>query len=173
MSLTILRPLIYVLPAYIANCTPVFVGGGPPLDFGRNFIDGKRIFGDNKTIRGLIGGIFLGTLIGFILPLLFPLVHLPTLTFSDALLLALLLSLGTHAGDLFGSFIKRRLNMKPGAPAPILDQLGFLIFALAFALPFFPYLTLMEIIVVVVITLIIHPLSNLIAYILKLKDKPW
>ena len=31
-----------------------------PIDFGKNFPDGKRIFGDNKTFKGFVGMIFLG-----------------------------------------------------------------------------------------------------------------
>jgi len=173
LALSILRALVYILPAYIANSTPVLVGGGPPLDLGRNFIDGRRIFGDNKTIRGFVGGIILGTLTGFLLPLIYPLVNLAVLSLTDYLILAFLLSIGTHAGDLLGSFIKRRLNLRPGAPFPIMDQIGFIILAIAFAWPIYPLITLFEVIVVILITLAIHPASNIVAYLLGLKDEPW
>lgn len=158
--------IIYILPAYVANASPTVLGGGPPIDMGRNFFDGKRIFGDNKTIRGLIAGILCGTLTGLIIPLF------ASISLYDSLLRAFLLSVGTHIGDLFGSFIKRRLNLPPGASAPVLDQLGFLVFALLITLPFYP-LELMAIIFLVFLTLILHPLTNLIAYLLKLKDKPY
>ena len=29
-----------------------------PIDLGKNFVDGKRIFGDNKTYKGLVGYVF-------------------------------------------------------------------------------------------------------------------
>ena len=169
----LLRGLAYILPAYIANSSPVIVGGGKPLDLGKNFIDGRRIFGDNKTIRGLVGGIFFGTLCGFLLPFIFPPLGIPKLIFLQSIFLAFLLSVGTHIGDLLGSFIKRRLNLKPGAPAPILDQIGFIVFAILLAYPFYPLIQVLEIVIVIILTLIVHPLSNVIAYILGLKDKPW
>ncbi len=171
--LNILRALVYILPAYIANSTPVIVGGGLPLDFGKNFIDGKRIFGDNKTIWGFFGGILLGTLTGILLPVIFPLVGLGEISIVDALLLAFLLSIGAHAGDLLGSFIKRRLNLKPGAPFPVMDQIGFVLLALLFAWPIFPLISYLEIMICIFITLVVHPASNLIAYLLGLKNEPW
>lgn len=58
----------FILPAYAANGLAVVFGKGSrlnkPLDFGHNFIDKRRIFGDGKTFRGLIGGVAFGTLIG-------------------------------------------------------------------------------------------------------------
>jgi len=35
----------FFLPAYFANATPVVLGGGTPIDLGRNFLDGRRILG--------------------------------------------------------------------------------------------------------------------------------
>lgn len=171
--MSILRGLVYIIPAYIANSTPVFVGGGTPLDLGKKFRDGRRIFGDHKTIRGLVGGIIAGILISFLLPYLFPLVGIAKIGFIDALFLGLLLSLGTHTGDLLGSFIKRRLDLRPGSPAPILDQAGFVFFAFLFAYPFYPLIGLWDVIIIILITLLIHPVSNVIAYLLKLKEEPW
>ena len=56
--------LIFILPAYIANSTPVIFGGGTPMDFGRKAWDRKRCLGDGKTWRGFIAGIAMGTLAG-------------------------------------------------------------------------------------------------------------
>ena len=42
----------FIFPAYCANAVPVMAGGGPPLDFGKAFWDGRPIFGKNKTFRG-------------------------------------------------------------------------------------------------------------------------
>ena len=57
---------LWVLPAYVANAVPVLLGGGKPLDFGKKFSDGTRIFGDGKTIRGCFAGIVAGSFIGFV-----------------------------------------------------------------------------------------------------------
>ena len=59
--------VIFALPAYIANMAPVFLGGGPPMDGGRLWKDGKRILGPGKTWRGFFGGIFAGSLTGALL----------------------------------------------------------------------------------------------------------
>ncbi|MEX0567885.1 MAG: CDP-2,3-bis-(O-geranylgeranyl)-sn-glycerol synthase [Candidatus Njordarchaeota archaeon] len=173
LATSILHGLAYVLPAYLANSSPVFVGGGPPLDKGKNFFDGRRIFGDHKTIRGFLGGILIGTISGLLLPYIFSVLNIAYLSYIDGLLLALLLSLGAHIGDLLGSFIKRRLNLKPGAPAPFLDQAGFIIFAFIIAYPLYPLITMIEVVIIILITLIVHPVSNIVAYLLGLKDKPW
>ncbi len=162
----IYRSLIYILPAYIANASPTILGGGTPVDLGKNFIDGRRIFGDHKTIRGLISGIVMGTLTG---PFLYLIGLEPDIT--NSFLRALLLSIGTHIGDLTGSFIKRRMNLKPGESAPILDQLGFLIFALILSTPIYPIDVSMAI-TLIVITLILHPITNLIAYKAKIQEAP-
>jgi len=54
-----------ILPAYIANASAVLVGGGTPIDFGKNWKDGKRILGDGKTWKGLIIGTLVGMIGGF------------------------------------------------------------------------------------------------------------
>jgi len=47
--------LWFILPAYIANGTPVVLGGGPPIDGGKGLSDGYRIFDDvadtGKTLK--------------------------------------------------------------------------------------------------------------------------
>ncbi|MFA7152528.1 MAG: CDP-archaeol synthase, partial [Methanoregulaceae archaeon] len=35
-----------MLPAYVPNSVAAATGGGTPIDLGRNFSDGRRIFGD-------------------------------------------------------------------------------------------------------------------------------
>ena len=115
----IVYPLLFILPAYIANGAPVLFGGGAPLDMGKRFRR-RRIFGDNKTIRGtafmMVGAIVVG------------LAEYPILHFM--VYISILLGIGTIAGDLLGSFIKRQMRMNPGRSLPIMDQYGFFIFAI-------------------------------------------
>ncbi|HKZ42688.1 MAG TPA: CDP-archaeol synthase, partial [Candidatus Hodarchaeales archaeon] len=94
------------------------VGGGPPMDGGRNWRDGKRVFGDGKTWRGFIGGVIIGSLAGLVQSLIEQ--------NPSAILRGFLLSFGALLGDLTGSFIKRRLDIERGQPALGMDQLGFL-----------------------------------------------
>ncbi|MFW9926335.1 MAG: CDP-2,3-bis-(O-geranylgeranyl)-sn-glycerol synthase [Candidatus Thorarchaeota archaeon] len=171
------------LSAWIANATPVLGGGGRPIDGGRVFRDGNRILGDGKSVRGFIVGVFFGTLVGvgqFIAaPYLRPiLAQFVTVTPEmDSVLFisipaAFLLSFGALTGDLVGSFIKRRVNVKSGDPSPFLDQLGFIIMALIFV---FPLMVPDSIFVITLIltTLGIHWLSNALGYLLGLKKNPW
>jgi CDP-2,3-bis-(O-geranylgeranyl)-sn-glycerol synthase len=83
-----------------------------------------------------------------------------------------MLCLGTMFGDVTGSFIKRRIGIKPGDPALLLDQLGFLIFAFVFAGTVTPIDTGIMILLVV-LTPIFHFLTNFFGYTLKLKEHPW
>lgn len=68
------------MPSYISNAAMVIVGGGKPVDGGRDLIDGRRLFGDHKTWRGLIfGPLLLGIPISiavfFIFIALWPYIH--------------------------------------------------------------------------------------------------
>jgi CDP-2,3-bis-(O-geranylgeranyl)-sn-glycerol synthase len=158
----IIYPILYILPAYIANGSPVIFGGGPPLDFGKRLF-GKRILGDNKTIRGTVMGILCGAAVGvFEYP-----------AFPYMIPIAIALSIGTIAGDSAGSFIKRRLNIKPGSSIPLMDQYGFYIFALLFAYPFGHMPGLYGLIFITVLTGIIHYATNVGAHRLRLKKVPW
>ncbi|TXT59006.1 MAG: conserved membrane protein of unknown function [Promethearchaeota archaeon] len=53
--------LLFIVPGYLSNAGMVIVGGGKPIDGGKYWRDGRRIFGDHKTINGFIKGpLFIG-----------------------------------------------------------------------------------------------------------------
>jgi CDP-2,3-bis-(O-geranylgeranyl)-sn-glycerol synthase len=164
----IIYPIIYIFPAYTANALPVLLGGGAPLDFGKT-LDGRRIFGQNKTIRGLFAGLVGGSLIGPIEYLLFG--------FGYMIPIAIAMSLGAMFGDLFGSFIKRRFGVKSGSSAPMLDQYGFFFFAMLFAYAANSAeligLGIAGLLFITILTGALHVLTNIGAYRLKLKRVPW
>jgi len=160
----ILYPIIYIFPAYAANGAPVLFGGGNPLDFKKK-INGKRIFGDNKTINGTAYALIAGIAAGALESLIFGLPYL--------LPLSILLASGAVFGDLIGSFVKRMLGMKSGASFPVMDQYGFVIFALAFAFRAGHLPTLYGLIFILIITGLLHVLTNVGAHRLRLKSVPW
>jgi len=58
---TLIFSLLLIVPAYISNAGMVLVGGGKPIDNRKMFMDGRRLFGDHKTWKGLIlGPLFIG-----------------------------------------------------------------------------------------------------------------
>jgi len=166
---SILWAFWYILPSYFANASPVLVGGGRPIDGGRNWRDGRRLLGDGKTWRGLFGGVAVGTIVGAIQYFITPGFYG---SLRAALLLAFLLSFGALVGDLVGSFIKRRLDLPRGYPAVGLDQLGFLISALAFA---YPVRTVSsgQMLALLILTPLIHWSANYFAYRMGWKSVPW
>jgi CDP-2,3-bis-(O-geranylgeranyl)-sn-glycerol synthase len=162
LYLYIIYPIIYIFPAYAANGAPILFGGGKPLDNGRK-INSKRIFGDNKTIRGSISSILAGIAVGLIE---YPFLHY-------MLPIAILLTIGANFGDLLGSFIKRRLRIRHGKSFPIMDQYGFFIFAILFAIPLGHLPNIYGIIFLIVLTGVAHILTNRGANKLGLKAVPW
>jgi CDP-2,3-bis-(O-geranylgeranyl)-sn-glycerol synthase len=163
--------IAFVLPAYFANAAPVIARGKTVVDLGRNFVDGRRVFGDGKTFKGLAAGIVVGTFTGVLLALSSEF-FLPGLDFRAKVTIGFLLSIGTMAGDLAGSFLKRRIGIQSGSQHEFFDQLLFLGGALLFAaLLYLPQAT--EIAILVGLTYVLHKLFNVIAHALKLKKVPW
>jgi CDP-2,3-bis-(O-geranylgeranyl)-sn-glycerol synthase len=164
MELTILivEALKFIFPAYCANATPVLAGGGRPIDFGKNFLDGKRFFGKNKTFRGFFFGLAIGGAVGIT----------ETFLFGYPLLFGVISPLGALLGDLMGAFLKRRLGISPGDLLPIVDQIDFVAGAVLFSLPLgIVYWELAA--TVLIITPPLHLLTNYLAHKLRLKSNPW
>jgi CDP-2,3-bis-(O-geranylgeranyl)-sn-glycerol synthase len=158
----IIEAIKFIFPAYCANAIPVITGGGYPVDFGKNFFDGKPIFGKNKTLLGFFYGLVVGTVVGLV----------ESIVFGYPLLFGLVLSLGALLGDLTGAFVKRRLGLAPGALLPVIDQVDFIVGAIVFSF-FIMTLSWELILVVLIISPPIHLLTNFAAYKLGFKSNPW
>ena len=154
--------LLFIFPAYCANAVPVLAGGGTPMDFGKIFFDGKRIFGSHKTFRGFFFGLAIGILVGIV----------EFLIFGYPVLFIILPPLGALVGDLLGSFAKRRIGISPGGLFPIVDQIDFVIGALLFSIPL-SILTWELALAIILITPPIHLLTNYVAFKMGLKKHPW
>ncbi len=163
--------MAYIFPAYATNGAPVIfvrlVKNPHPLDGGTLFLDGKRILGDGKTLEGLISGLIAGIIAGFVLTLLQAFLYRCFLEF-------VLLCIGAIVGDIFGSFIKRRIGIKRGGAAPILDQLGFLFFSIATAWSVMGppiWVDELSIIFLILLTFFLHLGTNAAAYLIGLKER--
>lgn len=168
----LLAMIAFLLPCYFANAAPVVLGGGARMDFGIKLPDGEALLGKTKTIRGFLGGIGIGIVVAGVISILFP-----TLIFGDQKILFLsgvLLSIGALVGDAVGSFIKRRVGIGSGKPLIFVDQLDFIAGALVFAYPVANSVyTIESIIFMVVLTYVLHVISNAAANKLGLKKVPW
>jgi CDP-2,3-bis-(O-geranylgeranyl)-sn-glycerol synthase len=162
----IVEALIFIFPAYCANATPVLAGGGTRMDFGKNFVDGKRILGNNKTFRGFFFGWGVGVGVGLVEGFVFGFQTLPVL-------FCILIPFGALVGDLVGAFIKRRLDIAPGGLLPVVDQVDFVVGAIVFSLPLWLAAGWPVAVAALLITPPIHLFTNYLAYKLKLKKHPW
>ena len=147
MSFVFLLKILYLLlPGAIANMTPVFVRKikflDYPLDFNLKFF-GKRLFGKNKTFRGLIFGILASILIVLLQSFLYKYKNFYDISFVgynniNIFGFGFLIGFGVLFGDLAGSFVKGRFGFKPGEHFFVLDQInGGIGFGLFVVLPYF------------------------------------
>jgi CDP-2,3-bis-(O-geranylgeranyl)-sn-glycerol synthase len=167
----ILAALWFIFPAYCANGAPVIFGGGKAMDFGKNFVDGKPLFGSHKTFRGFFAGILIGTFVGLVQTILYEQVLFQySSQFQYSILLGFMISIGAVTGDLVESCIKRRINRNPGSDLPIADQLDFVLGALLFSIPVSPP-TLVHVIIILLITIPTHYVTNFGATLLNMKNK--
>jgi len=156
------EPLWFILPAYMGNTTPIFVKKlkflNFPVDFGLKF-KGRRLFGANKTWRGL----FFGSLAGII-----------TSFFQGrGIIVGFVLGCGALMGDLLGSFIKRRLNMSPGQPHVLLDQTPYVLVPIVLYALFWPYpLNFGQTLFLILFSLWAHRASNVLYFKIGLKEVP-
>src|SRR6478672_7160664 len=148
----------------LANGTPIVAKKifGPrcsfPLDAGTIFFDGRPLFGPSKTIRGILISVLVTT--------------------ASAPLIGLDLTIGAivagaaMAGDLFSSFLKRRLNLPPSSQAMGLDQVPESLFPLLACRDMLS-LSYIEIFVAVWLFFVGELAISRILYMLRLRDQPY
>lgn len=129
-----------------------------PLDGGLRLRDGAPLFGDAKTIRGVVASLGCSA------------VAAPLLGFDW--LLGVGFAAASLAGDLLSSFLKRRRRLAPHAEAFGIDQvpealLPLVIFRWELAL------TLLEIVVLVAAFVALASLLSQLLYRLNIRDRPY
>jgi CDP-archaeol synthase len=156
-----------------------------PVDQGRSF-RGLRIFGANKTYRGIVV-ISLATGLGFYLQAIvlhrIPTVqHIELFDYSPAksLFLGLAVGLAAMLSELPNSFIKRQLDIAPGASARglkialfyTLDQIDFL-FGSWLVLSLEVHVTAGRLIWSAVLIFISHQILTSFGYLLGMRSTPY
>jgi CDP-2,3-bis-(O-geranylgeranyl)-sn-glycerol synthase len=171
------RLLLFILPAYIANASPVLLGGRWPIDGGVRAYDKRPWLGNSKTWLGLVAGLSCGLLTAVLLAHILPGTEYDLWGGQSYyyLLAGLLLSAGTMVGDVVGSFLKRRWGFSSGQPSFILDQLTFLLFALLFVLPLQPHFLFQPaaLLFLLIVTYALHRFANTLAHGVGIKRVPW
>ena len=111
MTVEFLQLLLLII---IANAAPILLrvllndGFNLAVDFGYRLPDKRHIFGPSKTWRGIFAAVAATSAAAWLLG------YLPQK--------GLLIAIYAVFGDLFSSFIKRRLAIAPSSRAPLLDQ---------------------------------------------------
>ncbi|HBH46919.1 MAG: hypothetical protein A2445_05570 [Candidatus Jacksonbacteria bacterium RIFOXYC2_FULL_44_29] len=159
----------------IANIAPVIVVKLPwlatPVDFGGT-LNGIRIFGDNKTWRGILAAIILGFL-GFLLIRYLNsrvgyLQEISLINYqSIPWFFGFVIPVGVMAGDLVKSFFKRRRGVAPGQSWLPFDQIDFLLGGILVSV-FFINFSIMQIVLILVIGFLIHLAVKYLGYKLKI-----
>jgi CDP-2,3-bis-(O-geranylgeranyl)-sn-glycerol synthase len=148
----------------IANGTPVFAKWilcdrlAWPLDQGSLFLDGRPLFGHSKTLRGLVLSALTTTVCA-------PLVGLEWRVGAVTGLVAMV-------GDLFSSFVKRRMNLSPSSMALGLDQVPESLLPLIVAKFLLP-LTYVDVLIAVAIFFIGELVLARILYRMGIRDRPY
>ncbi len=186
----IIQAFWVILPAYVANASAKLFGGGTPLDFNKNYKDGKRILGNGKTWNGLVIGGLIGIIAGFAMAAAAPLINqillennVETLSVTNfegfPLMIPIIASIsyGALFGDIIESFFKRRRDIKRGKDWIPFDQLDFIMGVLFFSFLmsgflyvtnltntnwFFQNIGLWHILFLLLVTPFFHILSNFI-----------
>lgn len=148
----------------LANGTPViakkFLGDflAQPVDQGMRLEDSRPLFGHSKTIRGIFLALVVTSLAA-------PMIGL-------GWTVGLLIAATAMAGDLFSSFIKRRMKREPSSMVLGLDQIPeSLLPAIAarYVLP----LTLLDIVVVTVLFFVGELAASRVLFALAIRDRPY
>ena len=185
MYITLLVPIIAGIINSIFCKTKLLNKLKVPMDFNKNFIDKKRIFGDNKTWKGFFGYIFFNIIVCLLFGFIWKLFKLESLNFFYVyhsntvlynLLIGFLLGLFYAMFELPNSFIKRRLGIKEGKTTEGFKKVFFIIldqadsvFGVALVVWMFYPLGIWKYLLYIAIGIVTHLLINMLLYFFKLR----
>ena len=180
----ILTALYYTSPGMISNTAPIFVRDifnwmAKPIDFGYK-IGGKPIFGSHKTFRGYFFAIITAIIIVYIQKLIYHISFFNKISYIDytklnvfgILILGFLFGFGAMLGDSIKSFIKRRINIRPGGRFFPWDQIDYVI-GIILLTYFFQPMTWQMITVILIFGPALSLLTTRIGYHIGLRKEKW
>jgi CDP-2,3-bis-(O-geranylgeranyl)-sn-glycerol synthase len=148
----------------VANGIPVIVKKlsgklfAQSLDGGVIFLDRQPLFGSSKTIRGILFSIILTTAFA-------PLIGLEWK-------IGVVVAIMAMTGDLFSSFLKRRMKLPSSSQAIGLDQIPESLFPVLACQPMLG-LTVLDIVVVVALFFIAGNLLSVLLFKWGIRDRPF
>ncbi len=185
MYVTLLGPVIAGIVNSIWCKSGMFKRLQVPMDGGRNFVDGRRIFGDNKTWKGFLGYIICNVICMVLWGLVCDVAQLEAYnmfyekvanTPVNNLIIGLLLGIAYGVFELPNSFLKRRLGVVPGKSVSgawkaffvFFDQADS-VFGCVLVVCFFAPMTIGFYLLYVVVGGVTHILINMLLYACKLR----
>ncbi len=123
MYVTLMSPIVAGIINSIFCKTKCLKGLQKPMDFGRDFFDGKRIFGDNKTWKGFFGYLLWNVVCAVLWGFVCQVTSLGEYNFFyrgtentilNNIIIGFLLGMAYALFELPNSFLKRRLGIVPG-----------------------------------------------------------
>jgi CDP-diglyceride synthetase len=162
MHLLLIAQLLTLM--LVANGTPILVEKilgkflAFPIDGGRALADGRPVFGSSKTLRGIAFSILVTTAVA-------PLIGL-------SWRIGTLVALMAMNGDLFSSFVKRRLGRPPSSRAIGLDQVPESLLPLLACTLFLP-LSFLDVIVTLLLFFVGELALSRVLFKLHIRNRPY
>ena len=170
-----IEAFFFFLPAGLSNMAPVLINKVPvinrwntPLDFGKSY-KGERIFGQNKTWRGLVSGVVFAGIIASLVATFY--YDASPDYFRHLVIRGMLMGFGALAGDAIESFFKRQSGIAAGSSWFPFDQTDYIVGGLVMSLFVSAWDT--KLFLVVILEYFgLHLFTSYLAFKMKLKDKP-
>lgn len=185
MYVTLIPPIIAGILNMIWCKLPILKSLSVPLDNNKKLKDGKRLFGDNKTWKGITGYLIFNITVSIIWGIICKNTNIESLNYFYVnnentiiynILIGLLLGLGYALFELPNSFLKRRLDITPGKTPNGLKKYFFIffdqadsVFGCALVVCFFYDLGIKLYIGYVLLGAFTHIIINMLLYVLKLR----